>query len=251
MVALLVVLGLPAVGVADAAASPLAEEPRSATSWAFARSHENHASAASGAAPHELFVEIIETAYRLLAAYAEGPETSISFSLSDFETLPRERFDEVLYREVTSPPEGRVIDITPSRVGVPGTEIRHARYIARWSPRERSLSDFPEGVRMLTLTLAEVLDEITAANDPKFRDVYAVTRYKVVARLSGEQREYVAAFFWREADGTDGDGWRFYVADHIIPQGVAEAAVEGLPTATEARALRAAEAEGLDEEPQR
>jgi hypothetical protein len=204
-----------------------------------ALSPQSLTSAAGDPLPHELFVEIIQTAYALLEVYAEGPVTSLSLELSDFETVPRERFDEVPYRELATLPEGRVIDVIPSRVSLAESDITHVRYLTKWSTREQSFSDFPEGVRMLTVSLAEALAEIKAS-DPDRRDVYAFTRYNVVARLDGEQREYVASFLWEEPEGTD--TWSFRALD-LITQGVTQAALEDLPTVRQARALRGVEAE--------
>lgn len=177
---------------------------------------------------------VVHAAYDALERYAEWPTQDLSFELSYFETFTPDQFDEVLYVDLATLPEGEVVTITRSTRNLDASDVFFRHYIPRWDVSGANWRNAPEAQRMLAMTVAEVFAE-AGRQDPELASVERITRYRVTVRLAGKSLDYRAAFLWLPA-GSQPHELRFRALDHIT-QGVAEAAGEDLPTIEGARRI--------------
>ena len=195
---------------------------------------------AAEAPPEVSREEVIETAYLRLGEYTAWPASpGLSFELAEFEHFSPAQFDELLYAELATLTGGDVISVAKTSHYLAEEDLRYARYLATWNDHDPGWQRSPEGHRMLSMTVAELLAE-AAASDEEMLEVAGITRYRVQVSLDGRAREYRAAFLWLPAH--EGESFRFRVFDHVS-QGVTEAAAESLPTLERARQERSEAAE--------
>lgn len=178
-----------------------------------------------GFAPQRLEA-FVRHAYEQLERYAAGPTVDLAFTLSAFETIYAERFDQIAYSDLATLPSGEVIDVLrQSRTeNYNGDMVSWVRYLPSWSCFEPPPDSTHERSVMLSSSVAEVFNRAASAkDDPELRKVVAFTRYKVRVSLRGRTREYTAAALWIPVSGSENVTMR--ILDHIT-QGVPEAATE-------------------------
>lgn len=174
----------------------------------------------------ERLEEFIRIAYGNLERYAAGPTVDLAFTLSAFETIHAERFDQIAYRDLATLPSGDVIRVRRDRrtENYNGDTVHWVRYVPSWSYIEPPLDSTRERSLMVSSSVTEILELAASADDdPELRKVTAFTRYEVRVSLNGKMRDYTAAALWIPARGRENVSMRIF--DHIT-QGVPEAAGE-------------------------
>lgn len=172
---------------------------------------------------------VVREAYARLEKLTAAAGDGVELTLTDFETLRRTTFDEVLWVDLATMPGGHVIDVVPESHLDQPTGVATVRYNASWRFQEAEWAATEEGRRMIGMTVAQVLPEV-ARELPAYQGVVALTRYRVRVKLDAREREYDAAVLWRP--GTRPGDATFFVLDHIV-QGVEEAARETRPVPAE------------------
>lgn len=180
--------------------------------------------------PSEELELVVREAYSQLEKYTAAAGEGIEFTLTDFETLRRPLFNEVLWTDLATMPVGAVIDVVPEGHLDQASGVRTVEYQASWSFQEDGWAATEEGRRMIGLTVDQALREV-ARELPQYEGIVALTRYRVRARLGERERVYDASVLWRP--GSEPGQAIFFALDHIV-QGLEEAARETRPVPGEA-----------------
>jgi hypothetical protein len=164
---------------------------------------------------------LVRMAYTSLEAAIRRSGAEIDFELADFETLYRERFDNVLWSDV-------ITLAPPVELQIAHTEVfwNEEKQGASWEPRWEPVVSEPGArgellLRFGSMTLAEIFASLTREHGMTMDDVAAVTRYSVVVEHGGRRESYKAAFFWHAA----ADGRVSLTVEDPVTQRIGEALV--------------------------
>lgn len=169
--------------------------------------------------------KIVRGAYDRFERFAEASGATISFALDDFRDIPKVEFHESSWIEQVSMPAVPMIDIHRSTHTwqIEGEDpVRRVQYIPSWNDTAPAYLDTAEGNRLRSLTVEAVLEQV-GREQPQYRQIEALTSYRVVVTFEGRQRTYRALVLWK-ADDRPGRFGTFFI-DHIT-QGLDLAAVE-------------------------
>ena len=182
----------------------------------------------------EFFISIIRETYSKLEAYAnfKGPYSDykgrdLRLSLSNFETLDAAHFDEIYYVNLLTFPTTDLLQIGHAQFSDSARNLHTVEYVPTWRAIDTDWLSFPEGRRMQSMTLKEVLDELSSTEDPEWRSTVAVTRFEVEIDYEGRHLSYNAAFFW--LSGTKANEWRLRTLDLVAVGGVDRILIEEIP----------------------
>lgn len=176
------------------------------------------AAAALAEADRASFVHRVYDAYARRSAAGGGE--AVDFTLDDFRTVDRARFDEVtLFPDLVTPSGGWEL-VVVIVIEVRSEEGRPGRRIA-FRPEWRQVED-PAPQALLGRPLDDVLGP-GSRHLVSRRPIEGVTSYRVRVVHDGIERTYRAAALWmRERDGTPA----FFLADNVVPE-IALAADDG------------------------
>ncbi|MDA8019240.1 MAG: hypothetical protein MPN21_17505 [Thermoanaerobaculia bacterium] len=175
----------------------------------------------SGAGGREL---IIRAAYANLEDYSRLAEPSFSLVVDDFYHLEPEDFATTFWSDIVSPSEGLLIDMHRETKHNTGLGVSRSEY----QPSFRYVGGQQSGksARLTTMTIAEVLGEVVAADsESNLAEVAAMTSFQVRATIGENSRVYRASFAWVPAMAKMTEQTALVVLDQVT-QGVEEAAVD-------------------------
>jgi|GEM_PF-4905901 len=175
--------------------------------------------------------KIIQATYRTLEEYSAAADTPLHFELSELRTYLPHELDSVLYRELLSPAEGRLVDVYRQGMSrrIDGEVERGVSYRASWTDRRATDSEAQATREILDTRFGTLLQE-AAESQPGLARTVAVTSYQVEVELGGESRSYRAAFVWLPT--ADGQEMTFFIADPVT-QALDQVIREPLPAADE------------------
>ena len=173
----------------------------------------------------ETFSKVVREAYAKLRRYADKAEGSVDFKISNFETLTADHFDEIYYADVVTLPTEVVLQMTRSKLTNEADGIVSVEYRPEWRAIGMDWSAYPEGRRMLAMTLRDVLLEVSQS-DPIWQAATAITRFDVEVEFQDRKLAYKATFFW--IPGKTKGQWNVRAVD-LITKGLDAVLTEDIP----------------------
>ncbi|HEY9421534.1 MAG TPA: hypothetical protein VIW92_08975 [Thermoanaerobaculia bacterium] len=170
---------------------------------------------------------VVNALYERLDAYTTGSGEDLQFRIDDVRTFWLEEFEGALWLDIISMPGGEMIDMLRSVHQNDYLKRTTVTFKPSWAVGEALWKSTEDGQRLAAMTIGDALREVSQT-EPQFRDVEAVTAYRVSVQMAGRSRSYLAALLWLRS--VSGEERHFVVVDNIT-QGVAEAAQEALTPA--------------------